>query len=53
MNSNVAFKVCEVALRSNKVQKSEILKDVGTVPDGIYEIVKKQHEGWAYIKVAR
>jgi uncharacterized protein len=52
MNSNVSFKVCEVALRSNNVQKSEILKNVGTVPDGIYEIVKKQHEGWAYIKVA-
>ena len=48
---NVSFKVCEVALRNNKVEKSEILKDVQTVPDGIYEIVSKQHQGWGYIKV--
>jgi intracellular sulfur oxidation DsrE/DsrF family protein len=50
-NPNVAFKVCEVALHANKVDRSKILKEVGTVPDGIYEIISKQHEGWGYIKV--
>ncbi len=48
---NVSFKVCEVALRNNKVERSQILKEVQTVPDGIYEIISKQHEGWGYIKV--
>jgi len=48
---NVAFKVCEVALRNNKVDKSQIIKDAGTVPDGIYEIISRQHDGWGYIKV--
>ncbi len=48
---NVSFKVCEVALRNNKVEKSAIMKGVQTVPDGIYEIVSKQHQGWGYIKV--
>jgi len=52
-NPNVAFKVCEVALKNNNVSKSAILKTVGTVPDGIYEIISKQHQGWGYIKVAR
>ena len=29
------------------------LEGVGTVPDGIYEIISKQHEGWGYIKAAQ
>ena len=48
---NVSFKACEVALKHNKVEKSALLKDVQTVPDGIYEIIEKQHQGWGYIKV--
>ncbi len=52
-NPNVAFKVCEAALKNNNVAKSAILNTVGTVPDGIYEIISKQHEGWGYIKVGR
>ncbi len=50
---NVAFRVCQVALKNNNVEKSALLNGVGTVPDGIYEIISKQHEGWGYIKVAR
>ena len=50
---NVAFRVCEVALKNNNVPKTAILSGVGTVPDGIYEIISKQHAGWGYIKVAR
>jgi len=52
-NPNVTFRVCEVALKNNKVPKSALLSEVGTVPDGIYEIISKQHQGWGYIKVAR
>jgi Uncharacterized conserved protein len=52
-NKNVAFRVCEVAMKNNKVDKSQLLTGVGTVPDGIYEIISKQHEGWGYIKAAR
>ena len=50
-NPNVAFKVCQVALKNNNVDRSRVLADVGTVPDGIYEILMKQREGWGYIKV--
>ncbi len=53
MNPNVTFKVCEVALKNNNVPKSAILTKASTVPDGIFEIVTKQHQGWGYIKVAR
>jgi uncharacterized protein len=50
---NVSFKVCEQALKNNKIDKSQLLQGVGTVPDGIYEIVAKQQEGWGYIKASR
>jgi uncharacterized protein len=51
-NKNVAFKVCSMALANQKIDKSQLLPGVQTVPDGIYEIVSKQREGWGYIKVA-
>jgi intracellular sulfur oxidation DsrE/DsrF family protein len=48
---NVTFAVCEMALKNNKVEKANLLNEVRTVPDGIYEIISKQREGWGYIKV--
>ena len=50
---NVAFRVCEVAMKNNGVEKSQLLDGVGTVPDGIYEIISKQYARWGYIKAAR
>jgi intracellular sulfur oxidation DsrE/DsrF family protein len=51
-NPNVSFTVCAMALKNNKVERSALLSEVKTVPDGIYEIITKQREGWGYIKVA-
>jgi intracellular sulfur oxidation DsrE/DsrF family protein len=51
-NKNVAFKVCSVAMTNQKIDKSQLLTGVQTVPDGIYEVISKQREGWGYIKVA-
>lgn len=50
---NISFKVCEVAMKNNGVDKSQLLAGVKTVPDGIYEIISRQHDGWGYIKAAR
>ena len=50
---NVSFKVCEVAMKNNNVERNQLLEGVGIVPDGIYEIISRQHEGWGYIKAAR
>jgi intracellular sulfur oxidation DsrE/DsrF family protein len=47
---NISFKVCAVAMKNNHVEKDDLLPFVEIVPDGIYEIVHKQREGWAYIK---
>jgi hypothetical protein len=51
-NNNISFKVCAVAMKSQKVDVSQLLPGVQTVPDGIYEIITKQKEGWGYIKAS-
>ena len=50
---NVSFKVCAVTLKRYNVDVNQLLPGVATVPDGIYEIITKQREGWGYIKVAQ
>ena len=49
-NKNVSFKVCAVAMKNQGIDKSQLLPGVETVPDGIYEIISKQRDGWGYIK---
>ncbi len=52
-NKNISFKVCEMAMKRHQLDKSQLLPGIGTVQDGIYEIVAKQSEGWGYIKVVQ
>jgi intracellular sulfur oxidation DsrE/DsrF family protein len=52
-SKKASFKVCGATMKRNNVDKSQILPGVDVVPDAIYEIVSKQHEGWGYIKVAQ
>ena len=49
--SHATFSVCAIAMKNQQVDKSQLLPDVRTVPDGIGEIVAKQRAGWGYIKV--
>jgi intracellular sulfur oxidation DsrE/DsrF family protein len=50
-NKNIAFRVCQVAMKNQGIDKSQLIEGVTTVPDGIYEIISRQREGWGYIKV--
>ena len=50
---NITFKVCEVAMKNNQVEKGDLMTGVQMVPDGIYEIITKQSMGWGYIKASR
>ncbi len=52
-NKNVSFKVCRVAMKAHNVDLNQLIPGIETVPDGIYEIVTKEKEGWAYIKGIR
>jgi intracellular sulfur oxidation DsrE/DsrF family protein len=39
-------------MKNHNIDSSQLLSGVRTVPDGIYEIITKEREGWGYIKVA-
>ncbi|GEM_PF-171023 len=46
-----SFKVCGIAVKNQKLDRSQLLSNVEIVPDGIGEIVTRQSAGWGYIKV--
>lgn len=49
-DSKVSFTVCATAMRRWNIDRSQLLPGVTTVPDGIYEILQRQREGYGYIK---
>lgn len=51
-NPNISVTVCAAALKRMQVPQDQLLPQVKVVPDGIYEIVTRQKEGWGYIKAA-
>lgn len=51
LSKGVHFRVCHIAMDHHHVTESQLITGVGTVPDGIYEIISKQKQGWGYIKV--
>jgi intracellular sulfur oxidation DsrE/DsrF family protein len=52
-NKNISFKVCAIAMKNNSISRDQLIAGIDVVPDGIYEIISKQKEGWGYIKAAR
>lgn len=46
----VVFVACENTMKRKNVTVQDLVKGVRTVPMGIGEIVKKQEQGWTYIK---
>ncbi len=47
---NVSFVMCEGTLKRKEIDKADLIEGIGTVPDGIMELVTKQQQGWGYIK---
>ena len=52
-NPNVSFVLCQATMKRHKIQQSDLISGVISVPDGILEIIQKQAEGWGYIKEAQ
>ncbi|MHB8556203.1 MAG: DsrE family protein [Candidatus Dormibacteria bacterium] len=46
----VAVLACANSLRSQGIAPSELLEGVGVVPAGISHLVRRQLEGWAYVR---
>ena len=41
---------CEVTMKAQKLTKDDMLKSIGYVPAGVIELMKKQKQGYAYIR---
>ncbi len=51
LNANgVRFVACNNALNGLKIKREALIKFIEIVPVGVLEIIKKQNEGFAYIK---
>src|SRR5262249_52344461 len=50
-NKNVQFRACAIAMKKHNLDDSGLVNGVQSVPDGIYEIVKKEAVGYAYVKI--
>lgn len=50
MKANVKVVACENTLRAQKLNREDMLPAISYVPAGVTEIMKKQGEGWAYLR---
>ncbi|MFO7791919.1 MAG: DsrE family protein [Candidatus Saliniplasma sp.] len=50
VESGVFIKVCSNSLKGLRIEEEELLADIYAVPAGVSELVRKQEEGWSYIK---
>lgn len=50
VKSGVKVVGCENTMKGFKLSKDEMLPTIGYVPAGITELMKKQQEGWAYVR---
>ena len=50
VGKGVKFVVCENSLKQQKLSKEQIFTEASFVPSGLVEIIKRQEEGWSYIK---
>jgi intracellular sulfur oxidation DsrE/DsrF family protein len=46
----VVFAACENTMRKKNVSRADLLPFVTTVDSGVAEVVRKQEQGWSYIK---
>ena len=45
----VHVSACEVTMRRQKLGREDMLPNIGYVPAGLGQVIKRQREGWAYI----
>jgi len=50
-NKGVEFCVCSNSLEALKIPKDDLIEKTKIIPSGVGELVEKQNEDWAYIKI--
>lgn len=48
--AGVRVVACETTMKAQKLTKDDMLPAISYVPGGVIELMKRQHEGYAYIK---
>ena len=49
LKAGVHVSACEVTMRRQKLARNDMLPNIGYVPAGLGQIIKRQREGWAYV----
>ena len=50
LKSGVAVRACENTMRNQKILKADMHPGISYVPAGVVQIIKRQQEGWAYLR---
>lgn len=50
VSSGVKVVACENTMNAMRLTKDDMLPTIGYVPSGVFEVMKKQEEGYAYIR---
>jgi uncharacterized protein len=50
MKAGIAMVACENTLRNLKISKSDIIAGASYVPAGVVQIMRRQGEGWTYLR---
>jgi intracellular sulfur oxidation DsrE/DsrF family protein len=50
LKSGVSVNACQHTMHGFKLAPADMLPEIGYVPSGVVEVMKKQQQGWAYIR---
>jgi intracellular sulfur oxidation DsrE/DsrF family protein len=50
LDNNVGLMACENTMRNTKVQRADMYGGISYVDAGVVHLMKRQREGWAYIR---
>ena len=50
MKAGIHVVACENTMHNLKLTKADMLSDIGYTPSGVVELMKKQQQGWAYVR---
>ncbi len=50
LKSGVKVNACQNTMSGMKLVPADMLPDIGYVPSGVVEVMRKQQQGWAYIR---
>jgi uncharacterized protein len=50
LKSGIQVNACQNTMRGMKFTPADMLPDIGYVPSGVVEVMRKQQQGWAYIR---